>query len=124
VKKSDKKESIDELVTEFAEGTLQQNDEIRRGVSGEKDEGNDRRVRAFSQLTSHYGDSGRDALKSLFGHSDHRVRVVAASYLLRHCTEEAMAVLREEAEHGSGLAEMGAYYSIKNWNEGKWHLDP
>jgi hypothetical protein len=35
-----------------------------------------------------------------------------------------MAVLRNEAEHGQGLAALGAHYSMKNWMEGKWHLDP
>jgi len=117
-------ESMDELVRAFADATVQQNLEIARGSSKGSDRAAKRRANAWQRLTNCYGDKGRDALKVLFSDPDTSVRAMTASYLLRHCTAEALAILRNVAENEQGLAGLAAKCSIRNWMEGKWHLDP
>jgi hypothetical protein len=51
------------------------------------------------------------------------VRVMAATFLLRHRTTESMSVLRQAAK-GPGLVAFEAAQAIKRWNEGAWALDP
>jgi hypothetical protein len=48
---------------------------------------------------------------------------MAAVYLLRYKTREALEVLRKEAA-GVGLVAFGAQQAIKRWEEGTWKLDP
>lgn len=47
---------------------------------------------------------------------------MAAAYLLRHRTTEAMTVLREAAK-GTGMIAFEASQTIKRWDEGAWALD-
>jgi hypothetical protein len=117
-------ESIDELVNEFVEGIVQQSIEINRGSVKGSDVAHNRILHAFKSLTANCGDSGRDALKVLFNHSNARVRIVAASFLLRYCTYEALAVLRNEVELGEKYTSFAARCSIMNWEKGEWSLDP
>ena len=79
-------------------------------------------VAAFKKLRA-IGDPGRDALAILLSHERPDVRVAAAAYLLRHRTEEALAVL-EEAAQGKGLVAFEATQAIMRWHEGDWALDP
>ena len=69
------------------------------------------------------GDTGRDALSILLEHEDPGVRCVAAAYLLRYKTEDAMNVLRELAA-GRGVVALAAQCTIENWEDGSWELDP
>jgi hypothetical protein len=117
-------ESMSELVRELSDGIVQQSVEINRGSVKGSDVAHERIVNAFKSLTTRFGDGGRDALKVLFNHPNGRVRIVAASYLLRYCTDEALAVLRDEVEHGDGYTSFAARCSIRNWEKGEWFLDP
>ena len=118
------KRTIQELVEDFALSVIEQDKQINIGNARAGNVAARRRVNTFKQLCACYGDSGRDALVSLFEHENDSVRVDAAAYLLRHCTGKALGVLRDIAQNGKGFAKMGAFYSIKNWEEGTWQLDP
>lgn len=48
---------------------------------------------------------------------------MAAAFLLRYRTTEALHVLREAAK-GSGLIAFEASEAIKRWEERTWELDP
>ncbi|WP_425437585.1 DUF2019 domain-containing protein [Melittangium boletus] len=116
------KMTLDQLVEVFAQSTVAQTDAIFRGDSKTGNRHAKKRIAAFKALCSH-GNPGRDALAVLFSHSRMDVRVMAASYLLRHRTAEARAVLTDVAK-GEGLAAFGASESLKRWEEGTWTLDP
>jgi hypothetical protein len=107
------------LVERFALGVT---DAILRGDARTGNKFAKQYIDAFDKLRVH-GEPGRDALTTLFTHARPDVRVIAAAFLLRYRTTEAMAILREEAS-GRGLAALGATYSIKNWEDGTWSLDP
>lgn len=110
------------LVEEFAREVASQTDAIWRGDAKTGNKHAKRYVRAFRKLRS-TGDSGREALVPLLDHERPDVRVAAAAHLLRYCTTEAMAVLREAAQ-GNGQAAFEASEAIKRWQEGTWALDP
>lgn len=110
------------LVAEFAETTVAQTDAIWRGDARTGNRYAKRRISAFQKLRA-MGDSGRDALAVLFTHENPDVRSMAAAYLLRHRTAEALVVLREVAQ-GKGLIAFEASEAIKRWEEGTWALDP
>jgi hypothetical protein len=114
--------NLNPLVEAFAQHAAAQMDAIWRGDSktGNK---HARQVNAtFDKLCAH-GAAGRDALAALFTHPRMDVRVKAAAFLLRHRTEEALAVLREAAQ-GEGLVSFSASEALKRWEEGTWALDP
>ena len=51
------------------------------------------------------------------------VRVMAASFLLRHSEEKAKAVLEAEASK-PGLVAFDAQQVLERWQDGTWALDP
>lgn len=112
---------VEELVEEFAQHVAAQTDEILGGSARKGNKHADRYLSAFKRLRAH-GDTGRDALASLFTHPRMDVRVMAAAFLLRHRPVDARAVL-EEAAKGQGLAALGAMQTLKNWEQGTWALD-
>jgi hypothetical protein len=63
------------------------------------------------------------ALRAPLTHERPDVRVMAAAYLLRHRTAEALAVLREAAK-GSGMVAFEASQAIGRWEDKTWALDP
>jgi hypothetical protein len=77
----------------------------------------DQYLAVFNELRV-LGDTGRDALTTLFKHPRMDVRVAAAAFLLRHRTEEAKAVLEETAK-GKGMVPFEAQQSLKRWEEGR-----
>ncbi len=110
------------LVAQFAENVAQQTDAIWRGDHKTGNKHAKRYISAFEKLRA-MGDAGQDALCVLFGHERPDVRVMAAAYLLRHRTTDALEVLREAAK-GSGLIAFEASQAMKRWEEGTWALDP
>ena len=112
----------EELVTRFADAVIMQTFCIWHGDAKTGNRHAKRYIAAFEKLRER-GDEGRDALKVLFEHENPDVRTSAAAFLLRHCTEEALAVLREAAA-GKGLVSFEAGQAIKRWEEGTWALDP
>jgi hypothetical protein len=112
---------LNEFVKEFADSVVAQGEAIAKGDSVTGNQHAKRYVAAFENLRA-YGAPGRDALASLLTDSRPEVRVMAAAYLLRHCENEARAVLEIEAK-GVGLAAFGAAQALQRWNEGTWALD-
>lgn len=113
--------SLGELVEVFAHHTVAQTEAIWRGDSKTGNRHARQRVAAFKQLRAH-GDAGRDALAVLLAHPNVDVRTMAAAYLLRHRTQEAVAVL-EQAAKGEGLIAFEAQQCLLRWKEGDWALD-
>lgn len=114
--------TAEDLVAEFAANVAAQTDAIWAGDARTGNKHAKRYIGAFEQLRK-LGDPGRDALATLFQHERPDVRVGAASFLLRHRTEEAKAVLWREAT-GKGLVSFEASQCLKRWAEGTWALDP
>lgn len=117
-----KRNDIPSLVARFGENVASQTDAMQRGDHKAGNVCARRYIAAFEELRE-AGDVGRAALVALFGHPRPDVRVMAAAYLLRYQTAEALEVLRQEAE-GSGLVALEATEAIKRWEEGTWSLDP
>lgn len=114
--------TIENLAAIFAENVIAQDACIfacdhRKGNRHAK-----RYIKAFNELTK-YGDAGREALMVLFGHDAAGVRVMAAAFLLRYRTREALDLLARESA-GRGLAAFEAAQAIERWEEGSWSLDP
>ena len=118
----DSVDEMDKLVAEFAEGVLRQTSAIDIGNHRAGNRWARRYLATFDALCA-LGDKGKDRLSTLFNHPNTRVREVAAVFLLKHRTEEALAILREVAK-GHGLAALGASEAIKRWEEGSWNLEP
>ncbi len=116
-------DQLQRLVSEFAESVIRQTEEIGRGDAETGNKHAKRYIKAFQQLRE-LGDTGRDALASLFDDERADVRAMAAAFLLRYETNESMRVLREVATSGKGLAAFGAEQAIQRWEEGDWNLDP
>lgn len=114
--------SINDLVNEFADCVAAQSEAISRGDSSLGNKFAKRYVAAFDELRT-YGDAGRDALADLFHDRRSSVRVMAATYLLRHCETQAVAILEKEAK-ASGIVAFGAAQALRRWKEGAWSLDP
>jgi hypothetical protein len=110
------------LVKKFADSVSAQSEAISQGdpVTGNKHA--KKYIDAFKKLRSS-GNEGRDALSVLLTDERADVRVMAASYLLRHCEEDARAVLEFEAEK-PGLVAFGAKQALQRWEDGTWALDP
>lgn len=113
---------IPQLVTVFADAVVKQTEAIRLGNARTGNKHAKRYIAAFKKLRS-LGNPGRDALIPLLADSRADVREMAAVYLLRYKTKEALAVLHKEAG-GVGLVTFGAQQAIKRWEEGVWNLDP
>lgn len=109
------------LVDVFAKAVAAQTDAIWRGDPRTGNKEAKKYITAFRQLRQ-IGNDGRDALALLLTHERPDVRVMAAAYLLRHRTFEAMVVLRTAAA-GQGLLSFEASECIKRWEEGTWTLD-
>lgn len=113
--------ALNTLVQEFVEGVLGQKQAL---AEQDADLGNlfaNKYIRAWRQLRS-YGDEGREALAVLLNDVRVDVRVMAAGFLLKYRTTEAMAILRE-AEEGHGIASLDAQQVLRRWQEGTWQLD-
>lgn len=114
--------NLDELVKEFADCVAAQSEAIAKRDPNTGNKFAKRFIVAFEQLRAH-GDSGRDALATLFADNRPDIRVMAAAYLLRHSGNRARAVLEAEAK-GTDIVAFGAAQALQRWNEGTWALDP
>lgn len=114
--------SLEALVAQFADSVAAQTDAIWRGDARTGNKHARKYIAAFDKLREH-GDAGREALTELFTHPRMDVRVMAAAYLLRYRTKEAMAVLKEAARE-EGFVPFKAAQALKRWEEGTWALDP
>ena len=111
------------LVERFAEEVAHQTDAIWRGEAKTGNKHAKRYIEAFKTLRA-MGDVGRDALCVLLRDERPDVRTMAAAYLLRYRTEEALQVLREEAAKGKSLTSFEAAQAIARWEDKTWSLDP
>ena len=114
--------SAADLVQQFAESTAAQDECLERGDAKTGNKHARRRITAFRKLRA-MGDSGREALAVLLRDPRPNVRTMAAAYLLRYKTADALAVLREAAK-GRGMIAFESGEAIKRWEEGTWQLDP
>lgn len=117
-----KPEKIQRWVDDFAESVIRQTEAIGRGDHRTGNKHAKRRIAIFQKLRM-LGDVGRDAMLPLLKHPSSDVRTMAAAYLLRYRTREALDVLRKEAA-GQGLIAFESSEAIKRWEEGTWTLDP
>lgn len=122
--KRTRSEQIEALVEKFALAVIEQVEQIDHGTASRGNRAAKRYMAAVDKLFGVYGDEGRDALKGLLSHENGEVRSAAASYLLRFCTNDAMAVLKDTVKNGRGFSPICAFYCLKNWEEGTWALDP
>lgn len=113
---------VDKLVEQFARGVAKQTESIKAGDHKASNFHAKKYLAAFRSL-SEIGDEGRDALADLLEDERDDVRVMAASFLLRHRHGQARHVL-EEAANGEGIVALGAQETLKRWEEGAWSLDP
>src|SRR5512132_213767 len=111
----------EDLVWQFAEAVVAQDACIERGDAKTGNKHARRQFAAFHKLRS-MGDSGREALAVLLRDPRPNVRAMAAAFLLRYKTADALAVLREAAK-GTGLIAFESGEAIKRWEEGTWQLD-
>jgi len=112
----------EDLVRQFAETVIAQDACLERGDAKTGNKHARRRIAAFRKLRA-MGDSGREALATLLRDPRPSVRTLAATYLLRYKTADALAVLREVSK-GRGMTAFGASEAMKRWEEGTWSLDP
>ena len=117
------RQSADGLVTQFAKNVMAQNDAIMNGLGHRIGNIHAKRyIRCFDALCA-LGDHGKEKLSTLFVHEDPGVRSMAATFLLKYKTHEALHVLRELSK-GEGLVAFGSQEAIKRWEEGTWDLEP
>lgn len=114
--------SLGELVEVFAHHTVAQTEAIWRGDAKAGNKHARKVGAAFKRLCAH-GNAGREALAVLFTHPNVDVRTMAAAFLLRYRTKDAVAVL-EQAAKGQGLIAFEAQQCLLRWEEGTWALDP
>ncbi len=112
----------EDLVRQFAETVVAQDECLERADAKTGNKHANRQFAAFRKLKA-MGDSGREALAVLLRDPRPNVRAMAAAFLLRYKTAEALAVLREVSQ-GRGMTAFGASEAIKRWEEGPWQLDP
>jgi hypothetical protein len=112
----------EDLVRQFAETVVAQDAFLQQGDAKTGNKHARRRFAVFDKLRA-MGDSGREALAVLLRDSRPNVRTMAAAYLLRYKTAEALAVLRD-ASKGRGMIAFESSEAIKRWEEGTWQLDP
>ena len=116
-------QTADQLASEFALHVIGQNEAIMtRGDARIGNKHAKQYLRCFDLLYS-LGAPGLDKLSELFHHEDPGVRSMAATFLLRYKTDEALTVLRE-LSNGTGLVAFGSQEAIKRWEEGSWDLEP
>jgi hypothetical protein len=116
------KDSPDIVANQFAQGVIGQTEAIRAGDHRRGNRYAKQYVRAFQELRK-LGDEGREALVPLLQHERIDVRVMAACFLLRYRTPEAIAVL-EAASKAPSISALGAAETLKRWRNGSWNLDP
>ncbi len=113
-------ESLRRLVDEFAAAVEKQTEAID---SHEPERGNEfaqQYVASFRELKT-AGKPGLDALADLLRDSRRDVRTMAACFLLRHRTDEALTILKSAAAE-KGVIGLGAALTLRRWEDGSWNL--
>jgi hypothetical protein len=110
-----KRKTINELVAEFAESVVKQNEAIWRRDPSTGNKFADSYADAFKELHA-LGNSGLAALASLLDDKRVDVRTMAAAFLVPYMTNDAVKVL-EEASEGQGIVALGAEMALKRWHE-------
>ena len=112
--------SIQSLVNDFAQQVQAQRTALKRGDVAAGNRHAEKCFAAWDTLRSVYGDAGRDGLVALFQHPDIEVKLMAATFLLRHKTVAATRILEEAAAAGDYAAKL----TLDHWRDGTWKLDP
>lgn len=111
----------EQLVQTFAQSVLAQTRSVMAGNVRGSNMHADRLLRAYRQLRN-MGSEGLDALSGLLSDPNPDISSMAATFLLKYKTEEALVVLREVAKL-PGLVGFEAGEAIKRWEEHEWKLD-
>jgi len=112
--------AIETLITEFADASIKA-DEFTFTDGKAARRYSEKQVRCWKRIRK-IGNEAKEVMARLFDHPDPSARVAAAGCLLRYKTDEALAVLRDAAQH-EGLVPFMARECLKRWEEGEWHLD-
>jgi HEAT repeat protein len=107
-----------DLLAAFVEALQKQNDFLA-GRGGSVRSGNQqaRKYSAAARKLLAGGQASIDRFATLLDHPDRNVRAMAAAFLLKDRTEQAVATLRPIAE-GPGLSALGAIYTLKRYEIG------
>lgn len=116
------KRSIRQCVDMFAVNGVLQDEAIMRGDAIAGNNYAKQYIEAFQFLCGEYADAGREELSRLFIDERPGIRGLAACFLLRYKTEEALATL-EQVSRQPGLIGFAAGECIKRWNASEWNLD-
>jgi hypothetical protein len=116
-----KKESVAELVPMFVDSVLK-HAEFMFKDSDVANRHYARFMRAIKGLNQ-LGKSGLSALCDLLSDERLVVRVTAACYVIPHCTERAIKVLKAAAKETDGAISMLAIVTLERWKRGIY-LDP
>jgi hypothetical protein len=114
--------TIEQLIIKFRENVIAQNKCLLEGNSIKGNIAAKKYVVAFKKLVNEYGDKGRESLLQLINDDDIGVREMAAVFLLKYRTTEAVKVLEKIAK-GNDIIAMGAKQALENWRDGAWQLD-
>jgi hypothetical protein len=113
-------ESLRQLVDEFAAAVEKQTEAIESHEPEWGPEFAQRYVASFRELRT-AGKPGLDALADLLTDSRRDVRTMAACFLLRHRTNEALTILKSSAAE-KGFIGLGASMTLRRWEDGSWNL--
>ena len=115
------KVDTEELVNQFADAIIKQNEAIYSGTTKEVRRYG-KKITPIARKLVNMGEEGKRQFATLFNHPDREIRATAAVCLMSYMPEEALVVLRELAE-GDDLIAMGAQMRIKEWEEHPEHYD-
>ena len=103
----------EKLIRQFANAVIEQNEAIERHDIKSGNKFANKYIKASETLIG-AGGEGIRAFACLLDDRRIAVRVMAASYLLPYCTNEAIPILRKAAG-GKGITALGAYMTLKRW---------
>lgn len=115
------RDQIRELVATFVEATKRHHEATMRGEWRQTNVQAKRLAQAFRRIVQ-IGESGRQALLAEVDNKDPVVAGMAATYSLKYDPIRSQTALRRVARE-PGLVGSSARQSLKNWEEGRWHLE-
>lgn len=114
-------DQIHELVATFVDAAKKHHAATMRGEWRQTNAQAKRLDRAFRKIVE-IGESARQALLVEIDNDDPWVATLVATYSLKYDPIRSQAALQRIA-HEPGLVGSGARQSLKNWEEGTWHLE-
>ena len=110
------KDKYKKLLSQFADSLIAQNVAIGKHDPKTGNKFARKYIKAADALLKSDSE-GIEAFTALLKDERTEVRAMAASYLLPYRMEESLLVLREAAK-GEGITALGAFMTLKRWEEG------